>query len=134
MSDQRQPETEGRQVLRLERHLDHPVERVWEALIDPAQLGQWYPFAVLGLEPRVGGQISFDDGEGTIYHGEIRELEPQHLFSFTEADDLIRIELQPSGRGCLLMFTHTFDDPSIAESNEIGWRECLRELEDVLRS
>jgi uncharacterized protein YndB with AHSA1/START domain len=134
VSEQKRPAAQDRQVLRLERQLDHPVDRVWDALIDPAQLGRWYRFAVLDLELRVGGRITFDDGEGTVYHGEIRELEPHSVFSFTEADDLIHIELRPLDRSCLLIFTHTFDDPSIAESNEIGWRECFRELENVLRS
>ena len=27
--------------LRFERHLLHPVEKVWAALTDPAQLAQW---------------------------------------------------------------------------------------------
>ena len=121
-----------RQVLQFERDLVHPVERVWEALIDPVQLGQWYPFAVHAFEPGVGGRIAFDDGEGTIYYGEIREFEPPHLLSFTEAQDLVHIKLRAGDRGCRMIFTHTFDDPSLTEGNEIGWRECLAELKRIL--
>ena len=31
----------GKRVLRFERRLDHPVERVWAALTEPEQLAGW---------------------------------------------------------------------------------------------
>lgn len=125
-------DTTGRQVMRLERNLDHPVERVWEAITDPDQLGQWYPLSVETLELQVGGKVAFDDGEGTIYQGEIRELDPPGVFSFSEEDDLVHIELQPDGDECLMIFTHVFDDPAMAEGNEMGWNECLGQLKTIL--
>ena len=33
---------DGRYVLRYERQLRHPVEKVWEALTDPAQVEEWW--------------------------------------------------------------------------------------------
>jgi uncharacterized protein YndB with AHSA1/START domain len=125
-------DTTGRQVLRLERKLNHPVERVWEAITDADQLGQWYPLSVETLELHVGGKVAFDDGEGTIYQGEIRELDPPRVFSFSEEEDLVHIELQPEGDGCLMIFIHVFDDPEMAEGNETGWNECLKQLETIL--
>jgi uncharacterized protein YndB with AHSA1/START domain len=122
----------GRQVIQLRRELRVPIERAWQALIEPALLSAWYPFLVVALDQRIGGQISFDDGEGTIYHGEVKELDPPHVFSFTEADDLLHLELQPAGDGTRIILTHHFDDPSITESNETGWRECLDDLEGAL--
>jgi uncharacterized protein YndB with AHSA1/START domain len=131
-SRQRSEPAAGRQVLRLERELDHPPERVWEAITSPEQLSRWYPFAVVEIDLQIGGRISFDDGDGTIYHGEIRELDPPRVISFTEADDLLHLELLPRDAGCVIVLRHTFDDPSISESNEIGWRECLDDLESLL--
>lgn len=132
MSGDRSPETAGRYVVRLERHLPHPVERVWSALVKPEQLSQWYPLDVVDIDLQVGGRIVFDDGEGTIYRGEIQEMDHPRVFSFTEENDLLHIRLEPDGAGCLLIFTHSFDDASIAESVETGWNECLNELERMV--
>ena len=38
------PDTDGRWTLVFVRDLRHPPERVWAALTDPAQLGEWAPF------------------------------------------------------------------------------------------
>jgi hypothetical protein len=35
----------GRPALRLERYLAHPVERVWRAVSDPAEVRRWMPAA-----------------------------------------------------------------------------------------
>jgi hypothetical protein len=37
---------EGRSVLRFERALDHPPEKVWRAISDPAELEHWFPARV----------------------------------------------------------------------------------------
>jgi uncharacterized protein YndB with AHSA1/START domain len=63
----------GRTVLSGERYLNHAPETVWPALVEPARLGQWYPFRVMRLDLLVGGRIDFDDCEGTIYKGEVVE-------------------------------------------------------------
>ena len=34
--------------LRYERHLSHPVERVWRALTDSDQLRHWLPIDIIG--------------------------------------------------------------------------------------
>ncbi|WP_063784128.1 SRPBCC domain-containing protein [Streptomyces sp. SBT349] len=128
---------DGRPALRFERHLKHSREKVWLAVTDPGHLSQWYPFRVTGLEPRVGGRISFDDGEGTVYTATITHFDPPRLFAFDEHDpdggerefdDHVRIELRGEGAGCLLVFTHVMTDPSIADSASGGWRTCLDEL------
>ena len=36
------------------------------------------------MDLRIGGEIDFDDGEGTTYIGTITELEPPTLFGFHE--------------------------------------------------
>jgi hypothetical protein len=33
---------EGKDVLRFERHLAHPIERVWAALTEPGELVGWW--------------------------------------------------------------------------------------------
>lgn len=48
----------GCSVLRIERRLAHPPEKVWRAVTEPAHLTQWFP-ADLEVDLRVGGRISF---------------------------------------------------------------------------
>lgn len=128
---------DGRPALRFERHLRHGQEKVWRAVTEPAQLSRWYPFPATELEPRVGGRIVFDDGEGTTLTGTVTHYEPPHLFAFDEHDpqggerefdDHLRIELHPEGEGCLLVFTHVFTDSGEAQGYATGWEACLEQL------
>lgn len=125
---------DGRPTLRIERRLAHPQHKVWRAVTDPAHLSRWYPFRAVELDLRVGGKILFDDDAGTTMHAEVTELDPPRAFAFSEhapdamtreSDDLVRIELRPDGDGCLLIFTHTFDDRPAAASYGTGWTACL---------
>jgi hypothetical protein len=45
-------------VLRFERVLPHPIDRVWQAITEPAGLAAWFPHSV-ELELRVGGKVVF---------------------------------------------------------------------------
>ncbi|MGH3977641.1 MAG: SRPBCC family protein [Pseudonocardiaceae bacterium] len=132
---------DGRPVLRIERRLAHPPEKVWRALTEPAQLSQWYPFRVSEMDLRTGGKIRFDDGQGTTMGAVITELDPPRVFAFSEhapaemvreSDDLVHFELRPEGEGCLLIFTHTFDDRPAAASYATGWHGCLDALDMLL--
>jgi uncharacterized protein YndB with AHSA1/START domain len=129
---------DGRQVLRFERRLSHPREKVWRAVTEPGQLSQWYPFPVIELEPRVGVRIVFDGGQGTTMDGAVTEFHPPRAFAFKvragavlerEGENLLRFELHSDGAGCLLIFTHTFDDRPHAAANAAGWHGCLDALE-----
>jgi uncharacterized protein YndB with AHSA1/START domain len=131
---------DGRAVLRMERRLGHPPEKVWRALTEPAHLNQWYPFQVTALELRAGGRIAFDGGDGAIVEGVVTELDPPRVLAFTqdasavlerEGDNHLRFELRPDGDGCLLVFTHTFDDRPHAAANAAGWDVCFDALELV---
>jgi uncharacterized protein YndB with AHSA1/START domain len=132
---------DGRAALRMERRLAHPPEKVWRALTEPDHLNQWYPFRVTELELRVGGRIAFDDGSGTTVEGVVTELDPPRVLAFTqdasavlerEGDNHLRFELRPEGGGCLLTFTHTFNDRPHAAANAAGWDACFDALELVV--
>jgi uncharacterized protein YndB with AHSA1/START domain len=131
---------DDRPVLRMERRLAHPPEKVWRALTEPAHLNQWYPFQATALELRVGGRIAFDGGGATV-EGVVTELDPPRVLAFTqdagavverEGDNHLRFELRPDGDGCLLVFTHTFDDRPHAAANAAGWDACFDALEMVV--
>jgi uncharacterized protein YndB with AHSA1/START domain len=123
----------GRSVLRIERWLAHPPEKVWRALTEPAQLSRWFP-AEMEMGLTIGSKISFvfRGGEGPTTDGVITELDPPGVLAFTWGDDVLHWELRGDGRGCLLIFTHTFDDRAGAASFASGWQVCLDALAAVV--
>jgi uncharacterized protein YndB with AHSA1/START domain len=120
----------GRHVLRIERRLAHPIEKVWRAITEPAHLAHWFP-ADMTMELRRGAAISFTfrNGEWPPTEGTITELDPPRLFEFTWDTDTLRWELEPHPRGCLLVFLHTFVDRAGAASFASGWEGCFEALE-----
>jgi len=128
---------DGRNVLRFERRLAHPVEKVWRAITEPAELAHWFP-AMVALEFQVGGQMRFTFPGGEMdpamdpTEGTITELDPPRVFAFVWAGDPLRMELRPDGAGSLLTFTYTFTDRPMAGSYATGWQTCLDALAAAL--
>ncbi|MBF9131924.1 SRPBCC domain-containing protein [Plantactinospora sp. S1510] len=132
MTNESLDSVDGRQRLRIERRLAHPPEKVWPAVTEPEHLSRWFP-AEVRLEPRPGGQITFSFGpDGAETTGSISAYDPPRLFAFDWDGDLFRIELRADGPGCLLVFSHTFDDRPAAASYASGWRNCLDELDRLV--
>ncbi|MFD8499688.1 SRPBCC family protein [Amycolatopsis sp. NPDC059657] len=124
-----------RPMLRLERKLAHPPEKVWRAITDPAELKHWFPAAVK-TELKAGAPIEFTfEGQDSSSAGEVLECDPPSLFSFSWNEDVLRWEISPDGDGSRLLFTHTFGrgEPAIAAlaagRNAAGWDVCLAALE-----
>lgn len=118
--------TDGRSVLRIERRLAQPPERVWPALLEPERLATWFPTTVT-VEPRVGGRVEYGTGEP----GTVTDLDPPRLLAYTWDEDHLRWELTPDGDGSLLVLVHTFDDRAGAASFAAGWAGCLDALDGV---
>jgi uncharacterized protein YndB with AHSA1/START domain len=123
-----------RPVLRFERRLAHPADRVWTALTDPAELAHWFPAMIEG-ERAVGATIHFRfEGVDLADAGEILEFEPPRLFMYRWGDSTLRWELVPDGTGCRLVFTHTLGgepplgDVRSAARHAAGWDVCLEAL------
>ncbi|HEX2313139.1 MAG TPA: SRPBCC family protein [Thermomonospora sp.] len=134
---------DDRYAVRFERRLAHPVDRVWRAVTEPAQLAEWFP-SNLELEPRTGGTVrqSFPGGM-EMPPGTVTAYEPPRLLEFVESseglplagagdDRGIRVELAPDGDGTVLVFVNTFGDRAGAASFATGWHTCLDALEMVL--
>ena len=133
----------GKPALRFERRLKHPVEKVWKAITDPAELAHWFPQRVEGATS-VDGEIfvpgarlrfPFDekvvmDGEVVPdFEGEVLEVDPPRVLAYTWGEDVLRFELTPDGAGCLLVFTDTIVDRGKAARDGSGWHVCLDGLE-----
>lgn len=117
---------DGRSALRFERRLAYPVERVWRAVTEPAELERWFP-AAADWTPAAGE--TFEAYGGT---GEIIELDAPHRIAWTFGGDLYRFELRAEQEGCVLVFSHVFDDPALAAQTAAGWEAYLSRLEPHL--
>lgn len=119
----------GRWVLRYERLLRHPPERVWRALTEAEDLAHWFPAAIEG-ERQAGAPLRFvfpgaqAEGGG----GQMRVYDPPRVLEFAWQTDVLRFELSPQGAHCRLVFRYTFDDRSVAARNGAGWHLCLERL------
>ena len=123
---------DGRPALRFERRLRHPVEAVWRAVTDPAELAGWFPARVAyegAPRPGTGLTFTFPDDAMPPTSGEVLEVDEPRLLAFTWGDDVLRIELSADGDGCLLRFTHVFDERDAAARDAAGWHVCLDRLE-----
>jgi uncharacterized protein YndB with AHSA1/START domain len=120
---------DGRPALRFERRFPHPVERVWHAITEPAELAHWFPAAV-EVDLRPGGRMrfTFTDGVMPPSDGEVLALDPPRLFEFSWGEETLRMEVDPDGEGACLRFTHFLADRDQGARDASGWHVCLNEL------
>lgn len=129
---------DGRGVLRFERRLGHPVERVWSALTDPDQLSAWWGDADLELVE--GGRFvvrwrnTDDDGNRAVMTATITRLEPPTLLETSgDLHGELRWELRRDGEGTLLIFTSTLELPAEFRTRVLaGWHWHLDALGSAL--
>lgn len=137
---------DGRPALRFERRYRHPIERVWQAVSDPAEMAQWFPSNVEG-DRAVGAELLFVDdeqraaaqqageptrAEGPMFRGRVVVHDPPEVFSFTWGGELLRFELHAEGDETVLVFTQVLSHGSVAARNGAGWHGCFAALDSVL--
>jgi uncharacterized protein YndB with AHSA1/START domain len=133
--------------------LKAPVSRVWRALTDYREFGEWFrvktegPF-VPGQEAR--GQILHPGYEHVTWRVVIQNMEPERLFSFTwhpysvdpkvnyskETPTLVEFRLEPIPSGTLLLLTESGFDKIPADRrsqafrmNDGGWTRRMKNIE-----
>jgi uncharacterized protein YndB with AHSA1/START domain len=114
---------ENNPVVRIERRLDHPIERVWRAITEPGELARWFPTPV-HWKPELGEV--FEDQGG---RGEIVELTPPRCIAWVWGEESFRFELTSEGDGCVLALTHGFRDLALAAQHAAGWEIYLNRLD-----
>ncbi|OGB25972.1 MAG: vanillate O-demethylase oxidoreductase VanB [Burkholderiales bacterium RIFCSPLOWO2_02_FULL_57_36] len=133
--------------------LNAPVSRVWQALTDHQEFGEWFGVKLDG--PFVPGQasrghITYPGYEHLKWEAVVQEMEPQKLFSFTwhpyavepgkdyssEASTLVEFKLERTANGTLLLLTESGFDKIPGERrfeafrmNEGGWEEQMKNIE-----
>jgi uncharacterized protein YndB with AHSA1/START domain len=140
---------------RIEKRIElkAPVARVWRALTDYREFGEWFRVKLDG--PFVPGEVS----RGNITHpgyehvrweATVKEMQPERLFSFTwhpyavdpnvdyseEIPTLVEFRLQPIANGTLLVITESgFDKIPPHRRSEAfrmddgGWTGQLKNIE-----
>ena len=133
--------------------LKAPVARVWRALTDHTEFGQWFrvklegPF-IPGKTTR--GRITYPGYEHVVMEVFVRKMEEEHLFSFNwhpyavdpkydyskEPPTLVEFRLEDTPTGTLLHVTESgFDSIPIARRAEAfrmnsgGWEQQLKNIE-----
>jgi uncharacterized protein YndB with AHSA1/START domain len=126
---------DGSTQVRFERRLPHPVDRVWAALTDPAELRRWWGDADLDLTD--GGRFALrwlntdEAGDVATLDGAITKLDPPRLLEISAAwgstgspdpgaPTTLTWELDPDGDHTLLRFTNTVTPPATAGPDTTG--------------
>ena len=122
-----------RWTLVLTRELRHPPQAVWQALTDPAELGEWSPFDADRNLAAVG-PVRLHHGRnagatGLEFPGDAcRRAEAAR---YRWGGNEIRWQLEPLGDGTRLTLWHNIDRGFIS-MGAAGWHICLDVLERLL--
>ena len=143
---------------RIEKRIElkAPVARVWRALTDYREFGEW--FRVKLEAPFVAGQVSrghitYPGYEHIQWEAVVQKMEPERLFSFSwhpyavdpnvdyskETPTLVEFRLEETANGTLLTLTESgFDKipsyrrPEAFRMNEGGWTEQMKNIESYV--
>lgn len=140
---------------RIEKRIElkAPVSRVWRALTDYREFGEWFRVKLDG--PFVPGQVSvghitYPGYEHLQWEAAVQAMEPEWLFSFTwhpyavdpqfdysqEPPTLVEFRLEEIPGGTLLELTESgFENipigrrPEAFRRNDGGWAEQMKNIE-----
>ena len=143
---------------RIEKRIElkAPIARVWRALTDYREFGEWFRVKLEG--PFAPGQVSrghitYPGYEHIKWEVEVQKMEPERLFSFTwhpycvdpkidyskETPTLVEFRLEKTASGTLLLLTESGFDriPSARRleafrMNDGGWTEQMRNIESYV--
>ena len=133
--------------------LNAPVSRVWRALTDYREFGDWFRVKLEG--PFVPGQtsrgrITHPGYEHVVWEAVVQKMEPERLFSFTwhpcaidpkkdyskETPTLVEFRLEKTKTGTLLVLTESGFDKVPSDrrdeafrANNGGWTQQMKNIE-----
>jgi uncharacterized protein YndB with AHSA1/START domain len=140
---------------RIEKRIElkAPISRVWRALTDHREFGQWFRVKIDGpfLAGQVSrGQVTYPGYEDLKWAAVVQKMEPERLFSFTwhpyavdpnedysaEPPTLVEFTLEKTANGTLLTVTESGFDKIPADRrleafrmNDGGWTEQMKNIE-----
>ena len=121
-------------VLRFERVIARPVEKVWAALTVPERIADWL-CAAAEVDAAPGGRfhLAFHNSAHRV-HGTITRFEPPYALAYTWPEDAatagshVLWELSPTDCGTLLVLTHTLPAGGDLPGLGSGWHWHLDAL------
>ena len=129
-------------MVRFERLLPGPIERVWEYIADPARLPAWFGDGASVIEPRTGGAVSLMNGH---IRGVVTQWLPPHRLAYTwnvfapgedvsaYPESYLTIELEGQGDEVRLTLAHLPVLERFKPQNAMGWHTFLDLLAVELR-
>lgn len=143
---------------RIEKRIElkAPVSRVWRALTDHREFGEWFRVKLDG--PFVPGQVStgyitHPGYEHVKWEAVVQTMEPERLFSFTwhpysvdpnidyskETPTLVEFKLEQTSNGTLLLLTESGFDKILNDRrleafrrNDGGWTAQMKNIENYV--
>jgi len=127
-------------MVRFERLLPGPIERVWEFLTEASRLPGWFGDGT--IEPRPGGAVNLMGGH---VRGIVTQWKPPRRLAYTwnvfnpgEAEShypesYLTVELEERGEDVLLTLTHLPVLERFEKQNAMGWHTFLDLLHAALR-
>lgn len=126
------PHPDGGYTARFERHLKHPVEKVWASLTENDKLKKWFPELRID-DLREGGVVKFDMQNGSFEEMRILELKPYSVLEYTWGEDQVRFELYPESDGCrLILLERIYHLTDHTPKDLSGWHVCLEVIRALL--
>ncbi|MBO0862049.1 MAG: SRPBCC domain-containing protein [Chloracidobacterium sp.] len=124
----RVPDDKDKWTLILVRELRHSPEKVWQALIDPAQLREWAPFVTDGDLGKVGTTVMLTwVGNPTPIVTRVTQADAPNVLEYGD----IRWELEAHGGGTRLTLWHNIDSRFISWG-AAGWHIAFDVLDRLL--
>ena len=129
---------DGAPALRFERNLSQTPQKVWSALVEPADLAKWMQ-ADATVDAEQGGrfELRFHAFDHSML-GRIITWDPPKTLEYTwpEADpngnSIVRFELSPTLAGCRLILTHILRAGGDMADFASGWHWHLDALDAAL--
>jgi len=135
--------------------LNAPVSRVWRALTDHREFGEWFrvkldgPFIPVEIST---GHITYPGYEHLKWEAAVQKMEPERLFTWhpyavdpkvdysNEPATLVEFRLEPKDKGTVLYLTESGFDAlpkdrrfEAFRMNEDGWTEQMTNIENHLK-
>jgi len=143
---------------RIEKRIElkAPLSRVWRALTDYREFGEWFRVKLDGpfLPGQVStGHITYPGYEHLRWEVVVQKMEPERYFAFTwhpyaidpkvdysgEPSTLVEFKLEKTSSGTLLLLTESGFDKIPAHRreeafrmNEGGWSQQMKNIEDYV--
>lgn len=143
-------------VIEKQIELEAPVARVWRALTDFREFGEWFRVA-LDAPFRLGnvsrGHITYPGYEHVKWEVKIEKMQPERLFAFSwhpyavdpkkdysqETPTLVEFRLEKTANGTLLKLTESGFDKiptdrrvEAYQMNDEGWVTQMKNIEEHL--